>query len=132
MYPTITYRSLFSRLQHESVASGQRWCKLPGQHQQREVPWNDLTAHTNWLNLGEAVHISISGNGLAVDLVRPTSVILESADGGLYITTGLFQWLAIVQNFQFCQVLLITYHQISQFVQQTASGRSIRFAPFRA
>jgi hypothetical protein len=33
------------RLEHDRVAAGQRRCDLPGQHQQREVPRDDLGGH---------------------------------------------------------------------------------------
>src|SRR5699024_578798 len=41
-------RCLFSRFQNDGVARCKCRCNLPGSHQQREVPWNDLSDHPEW------------------------------------------------------------------------------------
>ncbi|MND69647.1 hypothetical protein D3C80_611310 [compost metagenome] len=33
--------------QHDRVTGGQSWCDLPGKHEKREIPRNDLTADAN-------------------------------------------------------------------------------------
>ena len=62
-------RRLLSRLQHDSVAGGERWRDLPSQHQQRKVPWDDLAAHADRPIAGE----------LALDQLGPAGVMIEVA-----------------------------------------------------
>ncbi len=42
-------RRLLGRFEHHTVTCSQRRCQLPGSHQKREVPGNDLPDHTERL-----------------------------------------------------------------------------------
>src|SRR5690606_8924860 len=55
------------RLEHHGVARGQGGSNLPGEHEQREVPWDDLPAHAYALVTSE----------LAVQQLRPAGVVIE-------------------------------------------------------
>ena len=54
-------RGLLGRLEHHAVAGGQRRGQLPGGHQQREVPRDDLPDHAQRL-------VDVVGHGAVVDL----------------------------------------------------------------
>ena len=54
-------RRLLGRLQYHAVAGSQGRGELPGGHQQREVPRNDLSDHAQRL-------VDVIGHGVAVDL----------------------------------------------------------------
>ena len=54
-------RCLLGRLEHHAVARGQRRRQLPGGHQDREVPGNDLTDDAQRL-------VEVVGDGVVVDL----------------------------------------------------------------
>ncbi|EYU00624.1 putative transcriptional regulator [Pseudomonas aeruginosa PA99] len=54
-------RGLLGRLEHHAVAGGQRRGQLPGGHQQREVPRDDLPDHAQRL-------MDVVGHGAVVDL----------------------------------------------------------------
>ena len=54
-------RRLLGRLEHDAVAGGERRRQLPGRHQQREVPGNDLADDAERL-------VEVIGDGVVVDL----------------------------------------------------------------
>ena len=54
---------LLGRLEHDAVAGGQRRRQLPGRHQQREVPRDDLADDAERL-------VEVVGDGVVVDLGR--------------------------------------------------------------
>ena len=47
--PQASERGLFGRLDHHGASRSQRRSQLPGRHQQREVPRDDLTDHADRL-----------------------------------------------------------------------------------
>src|SRR5699024_4881857 len=57
-------RGLLCRLQDDGVTGSQRWCDLPGSHEDREVPGDDLTHDAQWL-------VEVVGDGVVVDLGEP-------------------------------------------------------------
>ena len=76
-------RSLFGHLQHHGAARGQRRRELPGRHQQREVPGNDLAHDADRLRprIGVVLHARRvehrERDGLALDLGAPARHVLE-------------------------------------------------------
>ena len=69
----------FGRLEHHRVAGGQGWSDFPGQHQQREIPWDDLADHAQRLIIGElffgelgpaGVMIKMPGHQRDIDIAR--------------------------------------------------------------
>ncbi len=55
--PQRAQRRLLGGLQHDRAARRQRRPELPGGHQQREVPGDDLPAHADRFAAGVAVHV---------------------------------------------------------------------------
>ena len=62
-------RRRLGRLEHDGVAAGQRRRDLPGQHQQREVPRDDLAGNAERLGVGSEARV--------VELVGPARVVEE-------------------------------------------------------
>src|SRR5699024_8120172 len=54
-------RSLLGRFEDDAVAGGQSRSQLPHSHEDREVPRNDLTDHTEGF-------VEVVGDGVVVDL----------------------------------------------------------------
>jgi hypothetical protein len=74
-------RRQFCRLEHDRVAGCQRWRDLPGQHQQREIPRDYLSADTNRRKTFElgldhlspaGVMVKMPGNERDIDIARLT------------------------------------------------------------
>src|SRR5579872_1851365 len=57
------------RLEHDSVTGGQRRGDLPGEHEQREVPGDDLADDAERAHIGQLVR----------EELRPASVMIEVA-----------------------------------------------------
>src|SRR4029078_7187982 len=62
-------RSRLCRLEHDGVAARERGRDLPGQHQKREVPGNDLRRHAEWPRLTAREGV--------LELVGPAGVVEE-------------------------------------------------------
>ena len=75
-------RRLLGGLQHGGVAAGQCGRELPGAHEEREVPGDDLPAHSHRLAQGEVEESSVGGVRLAVELGHPAGVVAEGLGGG--------------------------------------------------
>ena len=65
-------RRRFRGLQHDRVAAGERGRDLPGRHQQRKVPGNDLAADAD---RGDGV----AGEGV-LELIGPARVVKKVRD----------------------------------------------------
>ena len=71
---------LLRQLEHYGVAARERRSKLPGCHQQRKVPWDDLTAHADWLADGVGQLRRADVDDLAVVLVSVAAIVLVDID----------------------------------------------------
>ena len=68
----IAHRRLLGRLQHDAVAGGERRRELPGRHQQREVPGDDLADHAQRL-------VEMIGDRVVVDLATAAFLGADAA-----------------------------------------------------
>ena len=73
-------RRLLGRLHHDRVAAGQGGAPLPGQHQEREVPGDDLADHADRLTQGVREEAAADRDRPPLDLVRPAGVVSERVD----------------------------------------------------
>lgn len=126
---TTAYRSLFGWLENNRVSGSQCWCDFPGQHQDRIVPRNDLTANTNWLQASERYNITIGRNGFAMNLVRPTGVVTQIVQRTVNVKVSLGPRFPIVQHFQIGQIFPVTINQIGQLVDQLATFGCVQSSP---
>ena len=65
------------RLDHHRVACGQCRSNLPGPHQQREVPWNDLADHADRFTQNHGERIFIDHDGFALVCAQAARKIAE-------------------------------------------------------
>jgi hypothetical protein len=63
-------RRVFGRFQHHGVARGERRGDLPGQHQQREVPRDDLPADAERAEAGKFLVQQLGPAGVVVEMPR--------------------------------------------------------------
>ena len=68
---------------HDGVAAGQGRAPLPGQHQQREVPGDDLADHADRLPQRVRQEAAAHRDGPALDLVGPAGVVAQGVDDAL-------------------------------------------------
>ena len=101
-------RRLLGRLQDDGAAGRQGRTPLPGLHQQREVPRNDLADDADRLVPRVAEVRSLDGDGLAVDLVGPAGVVAIALDGQRQVgVQRIAQRLAVVERFEGGQLFLV-------------------------
>lgn len=78
-------------LQHHGIASRKCWRDLPGQHQEREIPGDDLTANTDGRETMELVFHHFGPSGVMVKV---------AGDEWNVDITGFANRLAVVHRFQ--------------------------------
>ena len=71
-------RRLFGRFHDDRVPRRQGRSPLPGRHQHREIPGNDLTANADRFAAGVAEIIAPDRDRATFDLVGPTAVIPQT------------------------------------------------------
>lgn len=91
-------RGLLGGLHDDGVTGGESGADLPGKHEEREVPGDDLTADTERLLPGVVEGVGGDIDGLALNLVGPTTVVADGANNGANITTSHGDGLAIVER----------------------------------
>ena len=74
-------RRLLRRLEHDRAAGRQRGRQLPGRHQQRIVPGDDLPDHAHRLAQHHRQRVVGNRQGLALDLAGEPGVVLEAVRG---------------------------------------------------
>ena len=99
-------RRLLGGLQDQRAAGGERRGDLPGRHQQREVPGDDLGADADRLAQRVAEDVARGdGDRLALDLRRPARVVAQVVDGRGDVALGGGQRLAVVERLELGQLL---------------------------
>lgn len=86
----------------------------------RNSPWNDTPTNADRFTASVAKIVSIDRNCFTLDLVRPAREVLELGDGekdvrGCSILSFSSERLAVVQCFEFFEVILVTLHEFSKF-----------------
>ena len=116
-------RGLLGRLQDDGAAGGKHRCELPGQHEEGEVPRNDLAHHAHRLALGEHEKASVlHRDGLARNLVGMPGVISEALDNERDVDVlrdG--DRLAVVITFDLGELGGVTFNQIRKLIEQISS-----------
>ena len=111
----------FRRLQNHGVAGRQRRRDLPGEHEQREVPRNDLPAHPDRLGPRK----------LAVDQRGPTGVMIEMAGDQRNVDVArLADRLAVVDRFQNREKALPLLHMARERIEMLRPLEAGKRRPF--
>lgn len=122
-------RSLLGRFHHDRATRGQRRSPLPGQHQHRVVPGNDLPDHAHRLLPRVGQMRPIRGHRVAADLVRPAGVVPQTVHRPVHIVHGVHVRFAVIERLQRGKIVHVAFHQVGQLVQQLAARRSVHLAP---
>ena len=123
-------RSLFGGLQDDRAAGGQGRTPLPRQHQQREVPGNDLTGHTHRLAAGVAKIVPANRDRVAGQFIGPAGIVPQAVDRQRQVgRAAVADRLAVVQGFQGGKFFQILLHQIGQLEQHAAAVPRIHPGP---
>jgi hypothetical protein len=93
-------RRLLRGLDHARAARAEGGRDLPGGHEQRVVPGNDLPGHAHRLLEGEGQRVVGNGQDFTVDLGGQAAVVLEAGGGVVDIELRLDDRLAGVQGLQ--------------------------------
>ena len=115
-------RRELGRLQHHRAAGGERRRDLPGEHQQRKIPRDDLADDAGRLVAGK----------LAVERLRPAGMMQEMADRQRHVdVAALADRLAVVDRFQHREQALVALHGAADGVEHLGALVAGRGAPFR-
>ena len=122
-------RRLLGELHHDCVAAGKGRAPLPGEHQQREVPGNDLPDDADRLPQRVGEEVAADGNGPPFDLVGPTGVITERIEHALHVAAGVGDRLAAIERFEDRQILGVLFDEVGQFEHQLAAVGGVHRLP---
>ena len=111
---------IFRRLEHHRVAGRQGWCDLPGQHQQRKIPWDDLAGDANRQMVGK----------LAAQQLGPAGMVVEMAGDQRDVDiAGFADRFAVVHRLQNGQHAGVLLHQAGQRVERPGAVMVAGFGP---
>jgi hypothetical protein len=112
---------VFSRFQNDCVAHRQGGRDFPGEHQQREIPRDDLPAHAKRFGIWH----------FFVHQLREPCVVVEMADreGDINIA-GFADRFAVVQRFYHGQKARVFLHETGDSIKDFGAGCAV-FCPFR-
>jgi len=122
-------RSLLGSLEDDSVTARDGGTDLPCPHEQREVPRDDLTADTKRLLLGVVECVGGSVDDLALDLVRPTSVVPQGSGAHAHVTLRHGDGLAVVKRLDGGEDIEVLVEQVAELVQQLSALLGINLPP---
>lgn len=122
-------RSLLSGLHDDGVTGGESGADLPGKHEEREVPGNDLTANTERLLPGVVEGIGGDIDGLALNLVGPTAVVADGANDSANIAAGHGDGLAIVERLNGGEEVEVLLDQVGKLEEVDATLLGSGLAP---
>jgi len=125
-----TKRGLFGGLQNDCVTASNSRANLPCPHEQREVPGNDLGAYTNGLLLDVVEGVGGGVNDLALDLVRPATVVPQSTDTHADVDLGHGDGLAIVERLNRGEQVEVLLEQIGELHKKSAAVLRGLFPPW--
>ena len=111
------------RLQDHGVSGSQRRRHLPGQHQQREVPRNDLAYHAD----------GVVGGQFAVLQLRPARMMIEMSRRQRHIEVArLADRLAVVEAFQNGKKPRMTLQHAGQRIEMARPSMAPKLLPMAA
>lgn len=122
-------RSLLGGLQDNSVTGSNGGTDLPGQHEKREVPGDDLTADTDGLVAGVRESLVVGIDRLTGDLVGPATVVAQAGTTVGDISLGHQHALSVVQDLDGGQGLNLTLPKIGQLGQHATTLGGGHLAP---
>ena len=123
-------RRLLGRLHHDGVPAGQGRAPLPRQHQQREVPGDDLADHADRLPQGVRQEVAPDRDRPALDLVGPAGVVAQGVADALHVALGVGDRLAAVERFERGELGGVLLDQVGQLEEELAAVGGVHGAPW--
>ena len=122
-------RRLLGRLHHDRVAAGQGRSPFPGEHQQREVPGDDLADHADRLPQRVGKEIAANRHGPPFDLVGPARIVAQRVRDAGHVALRVADRLAAVERLERGQLVGILLDQVGQLEEQPAPIGGVHRAP---
>mmetsp|Transcript_39887 Transcript_39887/g.69060 ORF Transcript_39887/g.69060 Transcript_39887/m.69060 type:complete len:559 (+) Transcript_39887:102-1778(+) len=123
---------LLSRLENNGVTSRQSRGNLPGSHQERKVPGDDLAHHAQRLVEADAHHVLVElGDGSLVGADHTSEVTEVVHDQGKIGSKGLTDGLAVIHGLNHGKILQVLLDGVGDLQQDVASGGRGSLAPGR-
>ncbi len=122
-------RRLLGGLHDDGVAAGQGRAPLPGEHQQREVPGDDLADDADRLAQRVGEEAAADGDGAALDLVGPAGVVAERVDDALHVAARVADGLAAVERLERGQLLGVLLDEVGELEHQPAALGGVHRRP---
>src|SRR6516162_119862 len=124
---------LLGCLEYHRATRRHRWRDLPSRHQQREVPWDDLSGHADWLSQRVGQELAGEGkrDGGTSDLRRPSTHVAEHVDRKRHVgraSDG--DGLAVVDRFDLGEFVAVFLEQFGKLPQQFAAPGWRNLAPW--
>src|SRR5215212_5860305 len=123
-------RGLLGDLENDGATRGERGGELPGRHQQREVPGDDLPDDADRLEAGGREEIGARGgerrdrDRLALELRRPAGHVVEHVGRQGYVCgLGHGLRLAVVDGFERGEFVRVLQDQVADLVQEASARR---------
>mmetsp|Transcript_34092 Transcript_34092/g.61455 ORF Transcript_34092/g.61455 Transcript_34092/m.61455 type:complete len:545 (-) Transcript_34092:51-1685(-) len=115
-------RGLLGGLEDDGVTGGKGRTKLPGRHEEGEVPGDDGADHSQGLVEGVGHVRAVDGDGLAVDLVGPSGVVAEVVNGERHIGDARdVEGLAVVESLEASERLSVGLQGVGELVDETTA-----------
>jgi hypothetical protein len=115
-------RRELGRLEYYRVTHGQRGRDLPGQHEQREVPGDDLADHADGLAPGQ----------LALHELGPAGVMIEMPGNERDVdVAGLPDRLSVVESLQYCKQSAVLLNLAGKSVEIACAPVAAQCPPVR-
>src|SRR5579863_4728004 len=121
---------LLGGFHHHRATGGKRGTELPCLHQQWEIPWNDLPYNADGFMARVTEEISVDGNCLALNFVRPARVVTVASNRERQVGDARDKvGLSIVKRLKLRQFVGVLFDQIREAVQELGSLGTGCFVP---
>ena len=120
---------MLGRLEHDRVAAGERGAELPREHEQREIPGDDLSNNAHRLAERVRQEVAANGNGLTFNLVGPAGVVAEGVDDAAEVADRVGDDLAAVQRFERGELFGIFLDEVGQREHEVAAIGGVHRGP---
>ena len=126
------HRRLLGELEHDGAAGGESRAELPGGHEQREVPGDDLRGDAD--GFAQGVGVEVAGKRerqrRSADLGGPAGHVAEHVDGERHVgSAGDGDGLAVVERFEFGKLVEVLLEQVGELPDEAAALGGLHAGP---
>ncbi len=126
------HRGLLGELEDDGAAGGERGAELPGGHEQREVPGDDLGGDAD--GFAQGVGVEVAGERererVAGDFGGPSGHVAEHVDGERHVGgAGDGDGLAVVERLEFGEFVEVLFEQVAELPDEAAALGGLHAGP---